>query len=168
MTFLPQPRPRFDPVCGCRSPPAGGDTLFANQHAAYEALSPAMQAVLEGLVAVHSAGPQYGRRRRVDQIGKQVATKNAELAANTVAHSGGAHPPGERAAWAVREPGVHDGNRGPGNQRESDALLRFLLRHAVRGTVHRAGSGGSRGPWSCGTTAACSTSPCTTMPVTAE
>src|ERR1700743_501310 len=40
-------------------PPEGGDTLFANMYAAYEALSPRMQASLEGLTAIHDGEHVY-------------------------------------------------------------------------------------------------------------
>ena len=40
-------------------PPTGGDTLFANQHAALEAMPPELRARLEGATAVHSAGRAY-------------------------------------------------------------------------------------------------------------
>src|SRR5690606_24170943 len=45
-------------------PPYGGDTIFANQYAAYEALSDGMKRMLAPLRALHSdrkvAGPQAG------------------------------------------------------------------------------------------------------------
>ena len=40
-------------------PPEGGDTLFASMYAAYDALSPAMQAFLEPLTATHDANHVY-------------------------------------------------------------------------------------------------------------
>lgn len=40
-------------------PPTGGDTLFANQHAALDAMPPEMRARFEGLTAIHSARGGY-------------------------------------------------------------------------------------------------------------
>ena len=40
-------------------PPKGGDTLFANMYAAYEALSDRMKAYLEGLTAIHDGEDAY-------------------------------------------------------------------------------------------------------------
>jgi taurine dioxygenase len=52
---------------GIDVPPYGGDTLFANQIAAYDALSDGMKKLLDGLNAVHSdiyqAGPQAGKNK---------------------------------------------------------------------------------------------------------
>jgi taurine dioxygenase len=60
---------------GIDVPPYGGDTMFANQYQAYDALSPAMKRLLEGLRAVHSdmhiAGPQASRN-------KERSTKNRD------------------------------------------------------------------------------------------
>jgi len=40
-------------------PPSGGDTLFANMHAAFDALSPEMQSNLMGLTAIHDGEHVY-------------------------------------------------------------------------------------------------------------
>src|SRR5215813_10524649 len=42
-------------------PPVGGDTLFASQYAAYDALSDRMKVYLEGLTATHSGDHIYRR-----------------------------------------------------------------------------------------------------------
>ncbi len=49
-------------------PPVGGDTVFANQYAAYDALSSGMKDMLDGMRAVHGdsrvAGPRAGLNKR--------------------------------------------------------------------------------------------------------
>jgi taurine dioxygenase len=44
---------------GLTIPPTGGDTLFANQHAALDAMSTSMRRKLEGRMAIHSAKKAY-------------------------------------------------------------------------------------------------------------
>lgn len=42
-------------------PDGGGDTLFASMYSAYDALSPRMQAYLEGLAATHDGARSFGK-----------------------------------------------------------------------------------------------------------
>jgi hypothetical protein len=49
-------------------PPTGGDTLFANMYLAYEALSPGMKQLLDGMVAVNSSAKANVTRTREDRI----------------------------------------------------------------------------------------------------
>ncbi len=46
---------------GIEIPPAGGDTLFANQHMALEKMPDALRAKLEGRIAIHSARSAYSK-----------------------------------------------------------------------------------------------------------
>jgi taurine dioxygenase len=69
-------------------PPIGGDTLFANQYAAYEALSEAMKSRIAGLRGIHSArrsyspGGVYGERDK----GRSMAIRYSERAMATQLH----------------------------------------------------------------------------------
>jgi taurine dioxygenase len=110
-------------------PPVGGDTLFANQHAAYDALSATLQNLLEGLVCVHSAGPQYAEGGQSTKS-KAMKTKNADMAGRRVEHPlVRTHPETGRKslyvnrAFTIGIVGMH--------RNESAALLEFLFQHAV-------------------------------------
>lgn len=69
-------------------PPVGGDTLFASQSAAWEALPTARQAQLEGLIAIHSARLAYapdGSYGTRDE-GRSMAIRPSEAARATQTH----------------------------------------------------------------------------------
>lgn len=111
-------------------PEAGGDTLFANQHAAYDALSDTMKELLDPLWAHHSAGLQYAEGA-LSTLTKAIETTNSERASEIVTHPVvRTHPESGRkglyvnGAFTVGIAGLH--------KDESRALLRFLFSHAVK------------------------------------
>ena len=71
-------------------PPTGGDTLFANQHLAWEVLPEDRKAALDGLVAVHSARLPYapdGSYGKADQAkGRSMDIRPSEAALATQTH----------------------------------------------------------------------------------
>lgn len=66
-TYLEEP-PMGTLLLARETPPYGGDTLFANQYLAYEALSDGMKRMLEGLVGVSSSAKADASKTREDRI----------------------------------------------------------------------------------------------------
>lgn len=113
-------------------PPVGGDTLFSNMYAAYEALSPGLQKTLQGLKALHSSRHAFGHSaKRLVDSDLQGRIGNPELATQDAVHPVViTHPETGRkalyvnASFTLRIDGWSD--------QESEALLGYLYRHAVR------------------------------------
>ena len=129
-TFAAAP-PMGSVLYGVDVPQYGGDTMFANQYLAYEALSPGMKRMLEALRAVHSdrnrAGPQAvlnaARATKVREDANWRETINLHPVVRT-------HPvTGRKALYVNRMTtlGLEDMK-----EEESRPLLEFLFVHAVR------------------------------------
>ena len=131
-SFLAQP-PAATLLYGEVIPPVGGDTLFANQYAAWDALPAAMQARLRPLQGVHSARRGYaksGRYGEQDQ-GRSMAIRFDDSAlATQLQPIARVHPETGRTALYV-SPGYTIGIDGlPDN--EAQPLLHELFEHQAR------------------------------------
>jgi taurine dioxygenase len=102
-------------------PPCGGDTLFANMYAAYEALSDRMKAYLEGLTAVHDGEESYrGTYANFGVADRPVYPRAEHPVVRT-------HPwTGRRALYVNR--GFTRRILGVSRD-ESDGVLRYLFEH---------------------------------------
>ena len=105
-------------------PPYGGDTEFASQYAAYEALSEGMKRLLDGVFAVNSSAKADVTRTREDRVKHYDRQYEAE---HPVVRT---HPETGRKALYVNV-GHTVRFRGMTEQ-ESVPLLEFLFRHQVK------------------------------------
>jgi taurine dioxygenase len=113
------------------TPPYGGDTLFANQYAAYDALSDGMKRMLGALRAVHSdrkvAGPQAGMNAKRSTKVREDADWRETVSTHPVVRT---HPETGRkllfvnASYTVGFEGM--------TEAESAPLLGYLLEHGHR------------------------------------
>jgi taurine dioxygenase len=127
MSFLE--RPAIGSVLyAVETPEFGGDTLFASQAAAFEALSPGLQATLEGLNAVHSAAREYSAQGHSAQKRKSMAIAEADGLVGEYVHPMVlVHPETGRKALYVN-PAFTIRIEG-WKTRESKALLDYLFEH---------------------------------------
>jgi taurine dioxygenase len=110
-------------------PPSGGDTLFADQVAAFEGLSPALQGFLLGLSAVHDGSAQFGAA--LDLVGEGVWEGRSVASLEPVVHPVVRTHPETGARGLFVNPGFtsHIVELEPA---ESAVLLDYLYRHSVR------------------------------------
>jgi len=109
-------------------PDVGGDTLFASMEAAFNALSPDFQRMLEGLTALHSSRHVFGKTG-TDTVALPERIGNSDKATQDVEHPVViAHPDTGRKCLYVN-PGFTRHIVG-WSAEESAALLTFLYNHA--------------------------------------
>jgi len=127
MSFLE--RPAIGSILyAVETPEFGGDTLFASQAAAFEALSPGLQATLEGLTAVHSAAREYSAQGHSAQKRQSMAIAEADGLVGEYVHPMVlVHPETGRKALYVN-PAFTIRIEG-WKTRESKALLDYLFEH---------------------------------------
>ncbi len=110
-------------------PDFGGDTLFASQAAAFEALSPGLQKTLEGLNAIHSAEREYAPTGASAQKRESMKISDAEGMAGRFAHPMvKVHPETGRKALYVNP--AFTMNIEGWSRRESKPLLDYLFEHS--------------------------------------
>jgi taurine dioxygenase len=109
-----------------RVPDVGGDTLFANMYAAYDALSTGMQRLIADLNAIHFSGSRKLGETVVDKAHAEEQKRISPPVAHPVVRT---HPETRRKAIYLGEKVRRfDGM----TEEESKPLIDFLNRHATR------------------------------------
>ncbi len=118
-------RPAKGALLMCQErPPVGGDTMWANLTLAYETLSPRMQAILDGLEAVHDVSLTKGIMERSPEVVREMKTRNPPVVHPMVR----VHPEtGKKSLFAGERVSHIIGF----TEEESRALLDFLNAHAT-------------------------------------
>jgi len=124
-TFMPNP-PMGSILRAVQLPAVGGDTCFANMYAAYEALSPPLRSLVDGLRAVHDITKPMRKAVAAGHTGLDVGQMQERWppAEHPVVVT---HPEtGRRGLFVNRNSTTHIVGV---TERENDVLLPFLLDH---------------------------------------
>lgn len=128
-------RPALGSVLYAREVPThGGDTMFASQYLAYESLSEGMKAMLDGMIAIHSARRPYGLDAAERHASGGASSMTYLL--SEAAHAEVEHPvvrthveTGRKSLYVNRTFTLRFKDM---TEEESEPLLDYLCRHAVR------------------------------------
>lgn len=116
-------------LIGREIPPQGGDTLFASGYAAYEALTPGLQRVLQTLKAVNSSAKAEVTKTREDRIADSATEHSAQtlVGEHPVVRT---HPETGRKSLYINP--AHTTHFAGWSEEESAPLLSYLFAHQVR------------------------------------
>ena len=130
LTHLPAP-PLGSILYALEVPPVGGDTMFASQYAAYDALSDGLKETLDGMTAVHDnriQSPKVATARNAQRTSKLREDAGEEDEPECVHPVVITHPESGRKALFVNRVRTH---RFAGmTEEESKPLLEFLFAHS--------------------------------------
>lgn len=127
-TYLDQP-PLGTMLVARELPPYGGDTLFANQYMAYEALSDGMKSFLDGATGISTSAKADVSRTREDRVksdGTEAARKTLEAHHPAVR----THPETGRRALYVNT--AHTQRFDNMTEEESAPILNYLFQHQIK------------------------------------
>ncbi|HYB70798.1 MAG TPA: TauD/TfdA family dioxygenase [Candidatus Bathyarchaeia archaeon] len=125
-TYLAQP-PMASMLYAVEIPPYGGDTIFANQYAAYETLSDGLRKTLDGLTGVNTSTKADASKTREDRL----KAAGVEMKVLTSEHPAvRTHPETGRKALYVNQ--GHTARFREWTEEESRPLLEYLFQHQVK------------------------------------
>jgi taurine dioxygenase len=125
-TYLAEP-PMGTMLLALEAPPYGGDTMFANQYLAYEALSDGLRETLEGLIAVSSSAKAEVSKTAEDRMKAAGLERKALIAEHPLVRT---HPETGRKALYTSD--AHTVSIKGWTEKESLPLLKFLWEHQVK------------------------------------
>ena len=127
-TYLAQP-PMGSLLYALEIPPYGGDTLFANQYVAYEALSAGMRRFLDDAKGISSSAKADVSRTREDRV-KTGGTQEARRDLTAEHPAVRTHPETGRKALYVNT--AHTTRFADMTDEESAPILAHLFQHQIR------------------------------------
>lgn len=125
-SYFPEP-PMGSVLFALEVPPHGGDTLFASQYLAYEALSPGLQKVLSTLKGVSTSSKADASKTREDRIKDSGHKSDVLEAIHPVVRT---HPETGRKSLYINI--AHTSRFEGWTEDESAPLLQYLFQHQVK------------------------------------
>jgi taurine dioxygenase len=125
-TYLAEP-PMGSMLLALEVPPYGGDTMFANQYLAYQALSDEIKKTLDGLIGVNTSAKAEVSKTAEDQMKAAGAERKVLIGEHPLVRT---HPETGRKALYTSD--AHTASIKGWTENESLPLLKFVWEHQVK------------------------------------